>query len=50
VAVLILLGNQTMNKTRLMTVLTTLAVIAVINRIQPAKDALNGDEKFLGLF
>lgn len=39
-----------MSKTRLMTIAATVAVIAVMYRIPAAKNALTGDEKFLGIF
>jgi hypothetical protein len=37
-------------KSRLMTVGLTVAVLAVLNRYEPAKNAINGDDKFLGIF
>ncbi len=37
-------------KSRLMTVALTLAALAVVYRIEPAKDVLTGDNKFLGIF
>ncbi len=39
-----------MNKSRLITVGLTLAALAVVFRVEPAKAALTGEEKFLGIF
>ena len=38
------------SKNRLVTIGMTLAIVAVIMRVEPAKAALTGDEKFLGIF
>jgi len=37
-------------KSRIITIGLTLLVIAAANRYEPAKEALNGDGKFLGIF
>ncbi len=39
-----------MTKSRLMTVGLTLATLAVIYRVDSAKEVLTGDTKFLGIF
>ncbi len=39
-----------MNKTRLMTIATTLVVLAVIYRVDAAKNVLTGEDQFLGIF
>lgn len=43
------MGNL-LSTNRLTTVALTIAAIAVIYRVPAAKDALMGDEKFLGIF
>jgi hypothetical protein len=37
-------------KSRLITVGLTLVVLAIANRYEPAKEAITGDSKFLGIF
>ena len=39
-----------MSKSRLITVATTIAVLAVLYRVQPAKEMITGETKFLGIF
>lgn len=43
------MGNL-LSTNRLMTVALTVAVLMVMYRVEPAKEALTGDSKFLGLF
>lgn len=43
------MGNL-LSQNRLMTVALTIAALAAIYRIGPARDALTGDSKFLGIF
>jgi hypothetical protein len=37
-------------KSRLITVGLTLVVLAIANRYEPIKEAIAGDDKFLGIF
>lgn len=39
-----------MNKKTLMTVAVTVATLAAIYRVEPARELLTGDTKFLGIF
>jgi len=38
------------SKTTLKTVAATLIALAIVYRVDPAKDLLTGDKKFLGMF
>ena len=39
-----------MNKTMLKTAGFTILALALLNRVAAAKEAISGDEKFLGIF
>lgn len=39
-----------LSNSRLITIAMTIAVLAVIYRVEPAKEFVTGDSKFLGLF
>lgn len=39
-----------LNKSRLVTVALTIAAIAVLMRVDTARDLITGDDKFLGIF
>jgi hypothetical protein len=38
------------SKTQMMTIALTIGVLAVLNRVEFAKEAISGNKKFLGLF